>query len=186
MRIRSLDTPGSQLLVGALSVLLACASAGNASAQSSATATAAASSADGAAVAAAVQRLFDAMARRDTIAARAILLPGSQFISVRTDAPAAQSAQVVAPGRQSDTTFLRSLAVGRERLLERFWKPVVHVHGSLAEVWTPYDFHIDGKFSHCGIDSFSLVRTASGWQIAGIVYTVETTGCAPSPLGPPK
>jgi hypothetical protein len=24
-----------------------------------------------------------------------------------------------------------------------------------------------------------------GWKIAGIVYSVETTGCAPSPLGAP-
>ena len=106
--------------------------------------------------------------------------PGSQFIAVRA------GAQPVRPRRQTDTSFVRSLAEGRERLLERFWAPVVHVHGPLAEVWAPYDFHVDGRFSHCGVDSFSLVRTAAGWQIAGIVYTVETTGCAASPLGPPR
>ena len=49
----------------------------------------------------------------------------------------------------------------------------------------PYDFHRDGEFSHCGVDAFTLVRTESGWKISGGVYTVETEGCAPSPLGPP-
>jgi hypothetical protein len=66
------------------------------------------------------------------------------------------------------------------------WTPAVHVHGAIAVVWAPYDFHIDGKFSHCGVDTFSLVRTATGWQISGISYTVEPTGCAASPLGPPR
>lgn len=140
-------------------------------------------SGDSAAVVAVVQRLFDAMAQRDTVAARALLLPGSQFISVR---PAVAHAPANAPRRQADTTFLRSLAEGRERLLERFWAPTVTVHGPLAEVWTPYDFHIDGKFSHCGIDAFTLLRTPSGWQIASIVYTVESAGCVASPLGPPR
>jgi hypothetical protein len=52
-------------------------------------------------------------------------------------------------------------------------------------VWTPYDFHIDGEFSHCGIDAFNMVRTDEGWKIASIVWTVERTGCENSPLGPP-
>ncbi len=140
----------------------------------------AASAADSTAVVAAVDRLFDAMAHRDTTAARAVLMPGSQLISIR---PGAEPA---APRRQADSTFLRSLAGGGQRLLERMWTPTVHVHGAIAVVWAPYDFHIDGKFSHCGVDTFSLVRTATGWQISGISYTVEQTGCAASPLGPPR
>ena len=52
-------------------------------------------------------------------------------------------------------------------------------------VWAPYDFHVNGAFSHCGVDVFSLVRTAEGWRIAAVAYTVEREGCAPSPLGPP-
>jgi hypothetical protein len=136
--------------------------------------------ADSTAVVAAAQRLFDAMARRDTVAARALLLPGSQFVSLRS------TGQAATPRQQSDSAFLRSLASGSQRLLERMWTPTVHVHGALAVVWAPYDFHIDGKFSHCGVDTFSLLHTAGGWQISGIVYTVETTGCAASPLGPPQ
>jgi hypothetical protein len=51
-------------------------------------------------------------------------------------------------------------------------------------VHAPYDFHIDGKFSHCGTDVFTLVRAKGEWRIVSIVYTVQRTGCAPSPLGP--
>jgi len=62
---------------------------------------------------------------------------------------------------------------------------VVQVRGNLAQVWTEYDFHLDGKFTHCGIDAFTLVRVNGDWKIAGTSYTVEPTGCKPSPLGPP-
>ena len=50
---------------------------------------------------------------------------------------------------------------------------------------TPYDFWIDGKFSHCGIDAFDLIKTEEGWKLAGGVYTIESK-CEPSPLGPLK
>ena len=135
---------------------------------------------DSAAVIAVVQRLFDAMATRDTSAARALILPGARVVAVRLGAAAAM------PRVQSDTAFIRSLGSPPAALLERMWNPLVRVHGGLAELWTPYDFYLGGRFSHCGVDSFTLVRGRDGWLIAGIAYTVEPTGCAPSPLGRPK
>ena len=136
--------------------------------------------AESAAVVAVVQRLFDAMAARDTAAARAILLPGAQFRAVRSDTA------VAAPRVQSDTAFLRQLATLSDRLLERMWAPVVHVDGPLATLWAPYDFHIDGRWSHCGVDAVTLARTTTGWRVAGFAYTVQRQGCAPSPLGAPR
>ena len=72
------------------------------------------------------------------------------------------------------------------RMLERMWDATVLVHGPLAQVWTPYDFHADGEFSHCGVDAFTLIKTSEGWRVSGVAYTVEPTGCEPSPLGPPR
>jgi hypothetical protein len=65
------------------------------------------------------------------------------------------------------------------------WEPKVMIHQDITVVWTRYDFHRDGKFSHCGIDAFQLVRTNYGWSIAGGTYTVERTDCPERPLGPP-
>jgi hypothetical protein len=52
-------------------------------------------------------------------------------------------------------------------------------------LWTPYDLYRNGSFSHCGVDAFTLVRGTRGWLVASVIYTIEPTGCAPSPLGPP-
>lgn len=136
---------------------------------------------DSAAVLATVQRLFDAMASRDSVAARALLVPGARFVSLRGDT-ASNAVRI-----QSDTAFLRSLgAEGARRLLERIWTPRVQLHGPLATVWAPYDFHIDGTPSHCGVDTFTLVRLGGAWRISEITYTRERGGCSPSPLGPPR
>ena len=124
-----------------------------------------------------VQRLFDAMAAHDADAGRPLFAPGTTLTAVRAD------------GTVSTITsdqFLTHVGAAKEPWLERMWEPKVMVHGSLAVVWADYDFHLNGKLSHCGVDSITLVNTAGEWKIAGVAYTSETSGCAPSPLGPPK
>ena len=128
-----------------------------------------------AAVLAALDSFFIAMTRHDSAASRAILLPGAVFFAV---APGR------APKATPDTAYIRSISSATVGLRERIWNPRVEIHGPIAEVWTRYDFHVDGKFSHCGIDDFSLVLTPAGWKIAAATYTVERTGCPESPLGP--
>jgi len=60
---------------------------------------------------------------------------------------------------------------------ERYWDPVVHVRGSLAVVWTPYEFWNNGKTSHCGIDAFEMVKENGTWRIGHMMWTVEPDGC---------
>ena len=135
-------------------------------------------SSDSATVIGVVQRFFDAMSHRDTASARATMVSGAQLISIAAGSNAA------APRRESDSSFIARLATNKEGLLERMWSPRVRVEGDIAELWTSYDFHLGGKFSHCGIDAFTLLRTTKGWQIASIAYTVQRTRCVASPLGP--
>ncbi len=139
-----------------------------------------AQSADSATVVRVAQTALRAISTRDTALARTVFLPGAQLLAVIDPAGPTASPRV-----QADTTFYRTLPNGKEALLERMWSPTVLLHGSLAEVHTPYDFHIDGKFSHCGTDVFTLVRAKGEWRISSIVYTVQRDGCTPSPLGPP-
>jgi hypothetical protein len=136
---------------------------------------------DSSSAVATVQHLFDAMKANDTAALRSLFLPGTRLVAMSVDQAATAS-----PRTQTDSAFVQLFAARRQQLLERMWQPVVRIQGSIATVWAPYDFHIDGKFSHCGIDTATLIKTARGWQIAALVYTVQLNGCAPSPLGPPK
>ena len=70
------------------------------------------------------------------------------------------------------------IATIKSQLIERFTKaPTVTIHGAIANVWGEYEFLRDGKFGHCGVDSFNLLKTAEGWKVATILDTEETTGC---------
>ena len=128
---------------------------------------------------AAVQALFDAMAARDGDAIRNLLTEGATFVAT------AETADGVQVRESTGQEFAASIGQPGPALLERLWDPHVMIQGPLAVVWTPYDFHVDGEFSHCGIDAVSLVQTGDGWKISSIAYTRETEGCEPSPLGPP-
>lgn len=125
------------------------------------------------AVLAVIDQTFAAMLRHDATAMRALLVPGAVFAVRKPDGTIKM---------ERDEDFLHALATGKGEWRERIWSPKVLLGDGLAQVWAPYDFHLDGTFSHCGIDSFSLVRDGSGqWRISGIAYNVQTTGC---PTGP--
>lgn len=72
------------------------------------------------------------------------------------------------------------------RITERGFGATARVQDRLAQVWMPYDIYIDGKWSHCGIDAFTLLKIAGHWRVASLFYTVEQPpACQPHPAGPP-
>jgi len=60
---------------------------------------------------------------------------------------------------------------------ERVTFDVIRVDGPLAIVWAGYEFLYNGKFSHCGVDSFQLVRMNGKWKIQYLIDTRRRTGC---------
>lgn len=50
-------------------------------------------------------------------------------------------------------------------------------HDGLAIVWASYKFYYKGQFSHCGIDSFQLVRGENGWKIQYLIDTRNKNQC---------
>ena len=60
---------------------------------------------------------------------------------------------------------------------ERITFDVVKVDGPLAIAWTPYNFYYKGAFSHCGVNSFQLVRFNGEWKIQYLIDTRRKQGC---------
>ncbi len=132
------------------------------------------------AVLATARAMLTAISTRDTALAHRQMQPGMTLSSTADPIAPTTVARVT-----TDTAFLRGIGSSPNRLLERMWEPQALMAGTVALVYAPYDFHIDGKFSHCGTDTFTLVKTPQGWRITHLAYTVQRAGCAPSPLGPP-
>ena len=125
-----------------------------------------------------VRVFFEAMTAKDVEQSSAVMTADGVLYGYRENDDGMQI------NRSTHASFLEGLATGQNVLIERFWDPTVLLHDRMAVVWTPYDLFIDGEFSHCGIDNFSLLKTEEGWKITGIVYSMEPDGCAASPLGP--
>jgi len=60
---------------------------------------------------------------------------------------------------------------------ERIQFDVIRIDGALAMVWAPYKFYYKGKFSHCGTDSFQLVRINGKWKIQYLIDTRRSEDC---------
>jgi len=154
------------LLIG--SVLLGCS-------QSDETLHEAALSAEEQLVVTVVERLFNGIESQDTVLLAQLLDAGAQLVSVREVDGAPRWT------RRTKVDFLTGIATNDVTMIERMWDPEVRIDGDVATLWAPYDFHIDGEFSHCGYDGFHLTRQEGRWIISTITYTVRTTGCEYAP-----
>ena len=54
---------------------------------------------------------------------------------------------------------------------ERILSYNIQVDGTMAHVWTPYEFYINGQFSHKGVNAFTLFKEVSGWKIVHLIDT---------------
>ena len=60
---------------------------------------------------------------------------------------------------------------------ERIMFETIKIDGPLAFAWTPYSFYYNNNFSHCGVNSFQLVRFEGVWKIQYIIDTRRKDGC---------
>ncbi len=61
---------------------------------------------------------------------------------------------------------------------ERITIEAIHTDGNLASVFTPYSFYFKEEFSHCGANSFQLVKQQDGeWKIQYLIDTRRKDQC---------
>ena len=53
----------------------------------------------------------------------------------------------------------------------------IQVDGRMANAWTPYEFWYQEKLSHCGVNSFQLMKVDDKWKIIYLVDTRRREGC---------
>ena len=115
-----------------------------------------------------IVNLFDAMREHDAAKLTAQFTDNALLQRARPDdtistTPIAKFAQMVG---QSD-----------KHLDEHLLSIDVQQSDNLATVFTPFAFYLDGKLSHCGVNSFQLVHTASGWKIHYLIDNAHQGDC---------
>lgn len=120
-----------------------------------------------------VNNMFDGMRKSDTALIRSAFAPNAvlQTIVKTKDGQTRVRNEVV-------DSFIFSIARPHKEIYdERITFQTIKVDADLAIVWTPYQFFVDDKFSHCGVNSFQLVKFNGEWKIQYLIDTRRRTGC---------
>jgi hypothetical protein len=117
-----------------------------------------------------VNSFFDLVEKQDTMSLKALFLKDAYDYYVKEEKDT-----VRAGGRPSTKFNFSAERILSEKL--RAGEEIVMIHKRLAMVWAPYDFWINGRSHHCGVDAFTLIRTKDQWKIASIAFTIETENC---------
>ena len=116
-------------------------------------------------------KLFEAMRAKNMEAIRALFMPEGQLIAI--DKP--RTGEGLSKTRVfTAEAFSKMISEAKApEFIEKMPQPKVEIFGDMAIVYGRYTFHVGDKFSHCGTNSFHLVRTADGWKIANAASTLE-------------
>ncbi|RZJ98972.1 MAG: nuclear transport factor 2 family protein [Flavobacterium sp.] len=124
-------------------------------------------------VKAVVNKMFDAMRASDGTMLQAAF--GDSAV-LQTIGKSKEGKTVIR--NESIQEFAQSISTAPKGALdERISFETVKIDGPLASVWTPYSFYYNGKFSHCGVNSFQLIRFGGEWKIQYIIDTRRKAGC---------
>jgi hypothetical protein len=82
---------------------------------------------------------------------------------------------IIKPSNIKD--FAASVAKSSKYLDEKIFNVTVKKSGNLASVWTPFAFYLDGKLSHCGVNSFQLIQKDGHWKIHFLIDNAYQGDC---------
>lgn len=119
-----------------------------------------------------VNLFFKVLETKDTVLYNTLVYPNAQIWTIR---PQQDTLKI---GMRNFSADMISLAAMKTVIEERPMSYDIKIHSNIAIVWAPYTLSLSGKFSHCGVDVFTLLKAADGWKIVSTVYSVEPDGCA--------
>ena len=127
-----------------------------------------------------VTDFFEAFHKQDSVALRNLAHPTIKMQSISTNAEGIVQVSTVSYGN-----FLKSITSipSTTKFEEKLHSFNVQVNGPLANVVTEYSFLVNDKMSHCGVNSFILVKEDEDWKITYIIDTRKKEGCNSSDKG---
>ncbi len=121
-----------------------------------------------------IQVFFEGLQTADTIKIKSVCSSALVLHSV------SDTAKGIRFTNESIKEFYKSIAsIPKDmKIEERLLSYNIQADGPMAHVWTPYEFYINGKLSHSGVNSFQMFKDNGVWKI---VYIIDTRRTAPRP-----
>lgn len=121
-----------------------------------------------------IVNFFDAFHKQDTTSLKSMAKGNIKMQSISFNK---EGESVLQENNYND--FVRNIAsIPKDRTFEeKLLDYTIKVDGNMANVWTPYEFWYNGNFSHCGVNSFQLLKEGDNWKIIYLVDTRRREGC---------
>lgn len=115
--------------------------------------------------------LFAAMRAKNADNIRSLFIPEGQLVAI--DKP--KDGKGLSTTRVFTAEAFSKMIAGAPggEFIEKMPEKDVKLSGDMAIVSGRYTFYVGDKFSHCGMNTFHLVRTGTGWRIANGASTLE-------------
>ncbi len=121
-----------------------------------------------------IARLFTGMQRGDSAMVHSVF---SKSVTMAT-AFRNRDQQPVLRQESSIQSFLNAVGTPHDEVWnEEIWDLTIRIDGDLASAWCNFAFYRGKTFSHCGVNSFHLHRTAVGWKIFHLADSRRTADC---------
>jgi len=114
-----------------------------------------------------IETFFKGFHSRDSLAIQKVCSDKMGLQSIAENAKGSQlSTEAAAKFYKSIASIPKTMQF-EERLLSH----TIHIDGNLAIDWSPYEFYVNYKLSHSGVNVFTLYKENGQWKIINIVDT---------------
>ena len=121
-----------------------------------------------------IEDFFEAFHAQDSTALKEFAHPEIKMQSVAIDAKGNTILTT-----EEYTVFLKSIASipKSTKFREELSDFKINTNGMIANASTPYRFFLNDELSHCGVNTFQLMKSEGEWKIIYLVDTRSKLGC---------
>jgi ketosteroid isomerase-like protein len=118
-----------------------------------------------------IETFFEAFHAKDTLKLKALCDETMMLQSI------SENAKGTKLSNENPQAFFKSIGSipAEVKFQEKIISYSIQVDGSMAHAWTPYEFYVNGKLSHKGVNAFTLFKKdtpeKSGWKIVHLIDT---------------
>ncbi len=126
------------------------------------------------AVQATIKRFFEGFHQQDSL-----IIKSTLYKEVVMQTIAIDSEENAVLKQEKIGSFLKSITSVPKttKFEEKILSYHIQIDGDMANAWTKYEFWRNGIFSHCGVNSFQLIKHQEDWKIIYIIDTRRKVDC---------
>lgn len=116
-----------------------------------------------------ILKTFSAMKSVDSVALKSCF-SSNALLQISQMKPKGNTLREVPAAKFIQNVMTRKPGDMDERVLS--WGPIL-IDQEIATAWVPYEFYLNGKFTHKGVDVFLLIKSGNEFKIQTLIYNMH-------------